>query len=76
MAENPISPDQHRADLAELRSELKEEIAGLRATGKPARLPAPETHPVSPAIDRRNSCLNLENAIRVCYEFAIMFKIT
>ncbi|MDH3603175.1 MAG: hypothetical protein OEU26_26475, partial [Candidatus Tectomicrobia bacterium] len=29
MAENPINPDQHRADLAELRGELKKEIAGL-----------------------------------------------
>ncbi len=30
MAEDPVSKDQHRADMAELRGELKEEIAGLR----------------------------------------------
>lgn len=30
MAEDDISPDQHRADLTELRGELKEEIAGVR----------------------------------------------
>lgn len=30
MAEEYVSKDQHRADMAELRSELKEEIAGLR----------------------------------------------
>ncbi len=30
MAEDYVSRDQHRADMAELRSELKEEIAGLR----------------------------------------------
>ncbi len=30
MAEDHISRDEHRDDMAELRSELKEEIAGLR----------------------------------------------
>lgn len=30
MAEDNVSRDQHRADMAELRGELKEEIAGLR----------------------------------------------
>ncbi len=30
MAEDYVSRDQHRADMAELRGELKEEIAGLR----------------------------------------------
>ncbi|ETW95586.1 MAG: hypothetical protein ETSY2_47930 [Candidatus Entotheonella gemina] len=30
MAEDFVSRDQHRADMAELRGELKEEIAGLR----------------------------------------------
>ena len=30
MAEDPISQDQHRADMTELRSKLKEEIAGIR----------------------------------------------
>ncbi len=30
MAEDHVSPDQHRADLAGLRGELKEKIAGLR----------------------------------------------
>ncbi len=30
MAEEYVSKDQHRADLLELRGELKEEIAGIR----------------------------------------------
>lgn len=30
MAEDFVSQDKHRADLLELRSELKEEIAGIR----------------------------------------------
>ncbi len=30
MAENNLSRDEHRADMAELRGELKAEIAGLR----------------------------------------------
>ncbi len=30
MAEDHVSRDEHRADMAELRSEFKEEIAGLR----------------------------------------------
>ncbi|MDH3603474.1 MAG: hypothetical protein OEU26_28005, partial [Candidatus Tectomicrobia bacterium] len=30
MAEDHVSRDQHRADMAELRGELKEEIAGIR----------------------------------------------
>jgi t-SNARE complex subunit (syntaxin) len=30
MAEDFVSRDQHRADLAELRLELKEEVAGMR----------------------------------------------
>ena len=30
MAEDPVSKEQHRADMAELKSELKEELAGVR----------------------------------------------
>ena len=30
MAEDFVSRDQHRADLAELRLEMKEEVAGMR----------------------------------------------
>jgi hypothetical protein len=30
MAEEYVNKDQHRADLAELRLELKEEVSGLR----------------------------------------------
>ena len=30
MAEDNVSQNQHRADMAELRGELKEEIAGIR----------------------------------------------
>lgn len=30
MAEEHVSKDQHRADLLELRGELKEDIAGIR----------------------------------------------
>ena len=30
MAEDHVSRDEHRADMAELRGELKEELAGVR----------------------------------------------